>query len=202
MENILYINLEHRKDRKKKVEEQFATLGLKGERVDAIYHVHGYIGCSMSHIKCLQLAMDRDYPSVCICEDDVYFTNPALFQSLVSQFLKTHSKWDVLLLAGNTIPPYRKEEGCRQVYYSRTATAYIVQRHYYSTLMDNFKEGLRFLETFYRNEYMVDMYWMRLQQKDTWYLLDPLTVSQYPSYSDIENRDVDYQRVMLSYKDS
>jgi len=202
MEHVLYINLEHRKDRKQDMEKHLKEMELVGERVDAIYHVHGYIGCTMSHIECLQMAIDRNYPMVCICEDDVVFTNPLLFNSLLQQFLSTHTKWDVLLLAGNAVPPYRTEEGCRQTYNARTTTAYMVQRHYYSTLMDNFKEGLAFLNIYYRNDYMIDMYWRRLQQKDTWYLLDPLTVVQLPSYSDIENRDVDYQNAMLSFKDS
>jgi GR25 family glycosyltransferase involved in LPS biosynthesis len=183
------------------MEKQFVNMGLTGERVDGIYNVHGYIGCTMSHIKCLRMAMERKLPRVCICEDDVLFTDPTLCKSLVHQFITTHATWDVLLLAGNAQPPYRKEKGCRQIFNTRTTTAYIVQQHYYSTLLDNFTEGLKFLNTFYRNEYMIDMYWMRLQQKDRWYLLDPLTVVQLPSYSDIENREVDYQRAMLSYKE-
>ena len=202
MEQLLYINLEHRKDRKQFMEKQFSDMGITGERIEGIYNVHGYIGCTMSHIKCLRIAMERKYPMVCICEDDVLFTNPALFKTLLRQFMETHSPWDVLLLAGNSIPPYRKEEGCRQVFNARTTTAYIVREHYYETLLHNFTEGLKLLNTFYRNEYMIDMYWMRLQQKDKWYLLDPLTVSQLPSYSDIENRHVDYHRVMLSFKDA
>lgn len=202
MEHILYINLEHRKDRKKHMETHLSAMGLTGERIDAIYHVHGYIGCTLSHIRCVELAMERQWSSVCILEDDVLFTDPSLFQSLLQQFIRSHTTWDVLLLAGNSVPPYRKEEGCRQVFTTRTTTAYVVRCHYYETLLQNFKEGLRLLERFYRNEYMIDMYWMRLQQKDTWYLLDPLTVVQLPSYSDIENKVVDYQRAMLSYKDS
>jgi GR25 family glycosyltransferase involved in LPS biosynthesis len=202
MEHIVYINLEHRKDRKKHMEAQFARMGLSGERIDATYHVHGYIGCTLSHIRCVELAMERQWPSVCIMEDDVLFTDPTLCLSLVDKFLRTHSKWDVLLLAGNAVPPYRKEDGCRKVFYARTTTAYVVRQEYYATLLDNFKEGLQLVERFHRNEYMIDMHWMRLQQKDSWYLLDPLTVVQLPSYSDIENKDVDYQRAMLSYKDS
>jgi GR25 family glycosyltransferase involved in LPS biosynthesis len=202
MEHILYINLEHRKDRKRSIEAQLSAMGLVGERVDATYHVHGYIGCTMSHIQCLELAIERNYPMVCICEDDVLFTNPTEFSSLLHTFMSTHTKWDVLLLAGNAAPPYRKEEGCRQIYNARTTTAYIVHQSYYSTLLNNFREGLALLTIYYRNDYMIDMYWRRLQQKDSWYILDPLTVVQLPSYSDIENRSVDYRQAMLSFKDS
>ena len=201
MEHILYINLEHRKDRKRSIEKQLSAMGLVGERVDAISHLYGFIGCSMSHVRCLEIAIERNYPMVCILEDDVLFTNPTLCQTQVQQFINTHTKWDVLLLAGNPQPPYGKEEGCRKICNVRAATAYIVQQHYYTTLLDNFKEGVRLLTMYYRNEYMVDMYWRRLQEKDNWYIVDPLSVVQLPSYSDIENKDVDYSTVMLSYKE-
>jgi hypothetical protein len=41
------------------------------------------------------------------------------------------------------------------------------------------------------------MYWKRLQMQDFWYMITPPTVTQYESYSDIENRVVDYERAML-----
>ena len=51
IENVFYINLETRKDRKKQVEQELNALGWKYERFNAIRHTNGRIGCSMSHLK-------------------------------------------------------------------------------------------------------------------------------------------------------
>ena len=45
--------------------------------------------------------------------------------------------------------------------------------------------------------YAIDMYWKHLQSKDNWYLLYPLTVTQYENYSDIEKRNTNYNHLML-----
>ena len=54
--NTLFINLEHRKDRLEHASREFKKMNIDAERVDAIKHNVGAIGCSMSHIKCLEIA--------------------------------------------------------------------------------------------------------------------------------------------------
>ena len=80
LNHILYINLEKRKDRKKHVEKQLALLDLSGERFNAIKLKDGRVGCSMSHLKCVQLAKERNWEYVFICEDDITFTKPNVFK--------------------------------------------------------------------------------------------------------------------------
>jgi hypothetical protein len=48
-----------------------------------------------------------------------------------------------------------------------------------------------------KREYALDIYWNRLQMQDFWYMITPPTVTQYESYSDIENRNVNYENMML-----
>ena len=45
--------------------------------------------------------------------------------------------------------------------------------------------------------YAIDKYWFRLQERDNWYLIIPLTVTQREDYSDIEKRMTNYSRAML-----
>jgi hypothetical protein len=45
--------------------------------------------------------------------------------------------------------------------------------------------------------YAIDKYWFKLQQKDNWYLITPLTVTQREDYSDIEERNTNYTRLMV-----
>ena len=46
------------------------------------------------------------------------------------------------------------------------------------------------------NQFALDIYWKRLQQNGNWYMIIPATVTQYASYSDIEEKEVDYNFLM------
>ena len=71
---ILYINLDNRPDRNKHIIKILSDNKLFGERVSAIKDTNGYIGCVSSHIKCLDIAIRKDYDAVIILEDDFIFT--------------------------------------------------------------------------------------------------------------------------------
>jgi len=200
IEHAFYINLESRLDRKQHVEEQLSNIGICATRFNAIKLTNGAIGCSMSHLKCLELAKQNNWEHVLIVEDDILFLNPDLFKNQLNKFLKNHANFDVVLIAGNNMPPYQKiDDSCVKVYRCQTTTGYIVQRHYYDTLISNVKEGIQKL---IKNpeqpvQYAIDKYWFRLQEKDNWYLITPLSVTQREGYSDIEKRHTNYTRVMV-----
>lgn len=201
MEHVLYINLESRTDRRVHIEQQLNDLGVSYTRMNAIYNEKGYIGVSQSHIQCLQTAIQQNWSRVCIVEDDMCVIDIPVFQNSLTTFLSTHSTWDVLLLGGNVGPPYLREPGARRVKNAQTTTAYIVNQPYYKTLLRNFQEGLALLKIYDESLYCIDIHWKRLQQTDQWYVLDPLSVVQKPGYSDIEKRNVNYVKPMLSYKE-
>ena len=201
--NVLYINLESRKDRKEHVINQLNLLGFQEPtRFNAIKLENGALGCSMSHLKCLQIAQTNKWEHVLICEDDIQFLNPVLFIEQFNSFLKNKNNWDVVLLAGNNMIPYKPiDETCIQVYACQTTTGYIVQQHYYNTLIENYKSGIKKLMTEPENRqiYAIDKYWCRLQQYNSWYLIIPLSVVQRVDYSDIEKKETNFQKYMLDY---
>lgn len=201
LEHTLYINLEHRNDRREHAEAEFAKMGIRAERVNAVKLDVGAVGCTLSHIKCIKLAKERNYEQVFICEDDITFTNPELFKTLLTQFYENDDiLWDVLIIGGNNVPPFQKVEPyCARIFNCQTTTGYIVKQSYYDTLLANFKESADNLLRQPNNtrEYALDIYWKRLQMQDFWYMLMPATVTQYESYSDIENRNVNYEWLML-----
>ena len=91
IEHAFYINLESRVDRKQHVEEQLSNIGICAARFNAIKLTNGAIGCSMSHLKCLELAKQNNWEHVLIVEDDILFLNPELFKTQLDKFLKNHS---------------------------------------------------------------------------------------------------------------
>ena len=194
IKNTLYINLSSRVDRKQHVENELAKIGVPYERFNAIKLPNGALGCS------LQIAKEKKWSHVFICEDDIQFLDPELFKKKLDTFLKSHiDDWDVLLVAGNNMPPYIPiDENCVQVKQCQTTTGYIVKQHYYDTLIANFKLGIQGLmrEPHKHVIYAIDKYWFFLQQQDRWFLIVPLTVVQRTDYSDIEKKMVNYKRIM------
>jgi glycosyl transferase family 25 len=199
-----YINLDHRKDRKHHVESQLEQIQMNDNitRFNAIKNANGRIGCSLSHLKCLQMAKEAKWECAMIIEDDILFMLPESFiENVNSFFLNKRNKWDVLLLAGNNLPPFKTNDSVSiRVSHCQTTTGYIVKRQYYDVLISNVKEGIAKLmkEPDHHYYYAIDKYWLHLQKQDRWMLMIPIIVVQKPDYSDIEKKYTDYQRVMSS----
>ena len=200
-DNVLYINLDHRTDRKDRVLGELAKIGIMNpERFPAIKMAAGNVGCSLSHIRCIELAKARGWPQVLICEDDITFIDPPVFMNALGKFWESETSWDVLILGGNNCPPFSVvSEHYVRVHNIQTTTGYIVKKEYYDVLLSNFKEGLANLlrEPEKKKMYSIDIWWKQLQQTDRWFLLTPLTVIQSYDFSDIEGRVMDYRRMML-----
>ena len=199
--NAFYINLEHRNDRKEHVEREMNTMGIQVERFDAIKMDNGAIGCSMSHLKILQNAVNQNYNHVLIVEDDIQFLEPETFKTNFNRFLQNHGNdWDVILFAGNNMPPYEAiDETCIKVSTCQTTTGYLVNGHYIKKLLENIKMGLTYLirKPDQHSMYAIDKYWFALQKTDKWYLIIPPTVVQREDYSDIEKKIINYKEIMI-----
>jgi glycosyl transferase family 25 len=206
IKNIFYINLDHRVDRKDHVETQLSKIGFSDfNRFSAIKMANGAIGCSMSHLKLLQQALKSGLDHVLIVEDDIEFLDPELFKAQMNKFFlkeqttNNGSLWDVILFAGNNMPPYTiMDDTCVKVSHCQTTTGYLVNGHYIERLMNNVRAGLTNL---LRNPekhllYAIDMHWISLQRSDQWFLITPLTVVQREDYSDIEEKVVHYHKAM------
>ena len=202
IKNVFYINLEHRIDRNNHVQQQLETIGLNSvaQRFNAIKMENGAIGCSMSHLALLKNAVKKRFDHILIVEDDIQFLNPELFKTQFNLFLETHgNNWDVILFAGNNIPPYDKiDETCVKVQMCQTTTGYLVNGHYIEKLINNVRTGLTNLLRMpqHRSLYAIDTYWFNLQKSDRWFLIVPLTVIQREDYSDIEKKVMNYKNIM------
>jgi len=200
--NVVFINLERRQDRKKSVINELNKIGVENPTCfKAIELENGALGCSMSHLKCIETAKKNDYDYVFICEDDIEFLDPDLFLKQLNSFLTSNISWDVVLVAGNNMIPYIPvNEACIKIMNCQTTTGYIVQKHYYNKLIDNFKTGIqKLMRDPTNNDYKIDKYWFKLQRSDNWYLIIPLTIVQKDDYSDIEKKYTNFKKYMLDY---
>jgi len=200
-ENTLFINLEARTDRLDHALGEFKKMKIDAERVNAVKTKHGAVGCTMSHIKCLELAKKREYEYVFICEDDITFLQPFVLKNHLNIFAGySELEWDVCIIGGNNVPPYQQLcDFFVRVFNCQTTTGYIVKKHYYDTLISNFRDSVKNLmkEPDNKREFALDIYWKRLQQQDKWFMITPPTVTQYENFSDIEECTTNYDHLML-----
>ena len=132
--HVRYINLEHRTDRKEQVQNELRRIGWleKSKRYNAVRLKDGRAGCTVSHLRCLEEAREAKLSHLVIVEDDIQFLNPALFTEQLDKFLSSGVDWDVILLAGNNLPPYvRVSDAAVKVTQCQTTTGYIVNERYY-----------------------------------------------------------------------
>ena len=99
IKNVCYINLVERTDRKEHVKQQLSSVKLtQVERFNAIKLPNGALGCSMSHLKCLQFAKERKLDHVLIVEDDITFLNPLVFTKQLNRFLENNNAYILFFL--------------------------------------------------------------------------------------------------------
>ena len=127
IKNAYYINLEKRTDRKQYVENELNKMGIKAERFNAIKLSHGALGCSMSHLKCIENAKENGWDHVLVVEDDIKFLDKDLFTKQLNKFLKFNKNWDVILFAGNNHKPYiQYGDFCVKVFRCQTTKIFLM----------------------------------------------------------------------------
>jgi len=200
IKNAFYINLDHRTDRREHVENELSKIGINATRFNAINMENGAIGCSMSHLKILQDALKNNLDHVLIIEDDITFLDKELFKNQINRFFELHgNNWDVILFAGNNMPPYKIiDDTCIKVSRCQTTTGYLVNGHYIKVLAQNVKMGLTHLlnKPTEKSTFAIDKFWFILQDSSNWFLITPLTVVQREDYSDIEKKITNYTKLM------
>ena len=197
-DKILYINLKHRKDRKKSFLKEAKRSGIKKvQRVDGCFDLfNGAKGCVLSHIKALSIAKPTE--RTLILEDDsLFIDNQPLIDKQILNFFKAYqTNWDVFFLGGRYLEVGPEENVMFQrVYQACGAYAYAVNGSYISTLKNCFLEAYKMMEedvTFVdtkRRAGDLDCYWHRLQKKDRWYAGQKSLVCTSESISNIWSID-------------
>ena len=165
-------------------------------RINAIKHDNGSLGCVRSHIKCLEYAIENRLRNILIFEDDFIFTETAvnIKKKLASILSHYKNNWDIIMLSSNT---YKDEQSgfslTRRILDAQTASGYLINRHYFKTLLASYKESERELEKGGEPiKWALDQHWKKLQVKDKWYVMEPTVGKQKESYSDIEQKMVNY----------
>jgi hypothetical protein len=191
---IVYINLDHRPDRRAEVEGELASVGLSGERFPAILRKPGIVGCGLSHIGVLEKAKEEGWENVLILEDDFYFVvDKETVTREISAFFALEIPYDVVMLSYGYDVSAPFNNVVDRAVNAQTASGYLVHRSFYDTLLHNLKEGsAQLIATGRHWDYANDQYWKRLQPITNWYCFKTRLGKQRPSYSDISEKFVHY----------
>jgi glycosyl transferase family 25 len=196
IDKIVYINLDHREDRRNHMKSVFEKGKIpeeKLQRFPAVLVKPGIVGCVKSHIAVLKMARENEWGSILILEDDIEWVNFEENYKKLEELTKT--EYDVCILSGHYIETRRIK-----VLKSYTTGGYIVKKNYYDKLIQCFEESLTNLTRPTRFPFQkvditsriindhtnhFDVYWNKLQREDNWIGVIPSMAKQINSYSDI-----------------
>jgi glycosyl transferase family 25 len=190
IEKVIYINLDYRLDRRASIERQLSVFSPeKCMRFSAIYNEKGYIGAAQSHMRALEIAIENNYKNLLICEDDMIW-NDLEKNYCIFKYLALHKKYDVIVLGGSGAS-YEKES--LKLYSAHAPICYLVNQHYFKTLLDNYRESVELIQQFYHPfTFGIDQYWKSLQAKGNWYIVRPCLSYQGFNFSDLDNGVIDH----------
>lgn len=198
-----YINLDERRDRREHFEKNIRSVPFFSsiERMRAVKHSDGAIGCGMSHINALLLAKQnyRDDSYIAVLEDDFCLLDVEACAEFIASFSKIcdSEDWDCLILTprGKTMTTNNHITRCgfKHIIESQTTTGYIVKMTMVDALIENLKTAVeKLLRGGDRNIYSIDQYWKKLQTRYRWYYYQSIFAGQLPGWSNIENRMTNY----------
>jgi len=131
---VIYINLDHREDRRIIMSKFFTDTQIPLEKVirfPAIKNKNGSLGCVESHLGVLKLAKENGWKNILILEDDVEILNFEEGYKKLEELVSL-PKWDVIMLMG-----WYYKHDIPRIYGGGNSGAYLVNERYIDTLLSN-----------------------------------------------------------------
>lgn len=205
----IYINLEHRTDRRAEIEAVLTSLdGCFSSvlRLEATSKPEfGALGCAASHCRALsQFLFSSDSSSAVIFEDDFeLLVETEQFKETITHLVKRLDAFDCVYFA-YTYPVLaggQRPDKLIRVVSSMSTSCYFVTRPFAYQLLRCFAESHAILKSFEHVQpkkalvalAAIDVMWKRLQLASRCFITEPRYGRQRASFSDVERRFVDYK---------
>lgn len=193
-DKVFYINLEHRKDRKKQITNEINKMKIPENKIIRINAVrnkyNGHIGCCKSHIKTIEMAKKMNLNNIIVLEDDFVFTLlKKEIDEKINHFLKKYPNFDMIqLTTGHKKLEDINDKHIKKVKNATTSSGYIINKKFYNALLLDLneakekmeKEMIEFnkknnnvLKKKHTTSNALDQHWGKLQKKSNWYIFDP-----------------------------
>ena len=198
-DKVYVVNLKHRTDRMSQFEEQARKINLSFSRFEGINGKEcgirpgeppfqswstislGNMGNVISQRNIIQDAKNNKYDSILILEDDVMFGSKPEIDNYLDM---VPNDWDMIYFGGNHSEPLDKVDGfisrCR---FTLTAHSVGIRSSMYNTILDITKDL----------NVPIDLSYAQLHKSHNVYCSNKNLTWQSAGYSDIEDREVDYE---------
>jgi len=131
---------------------------------------HPLLGAVKAHLHALELAQRNGWENTLIMEDDCKWNNIKKSYPVFEKLIK--HPYDVIMLSGTYSEFDKKTYKVRSSY---SASAYLVHKDYYTTLINKTKEVLRNYKPGMKSENLAQdaAVFGPLQAADSWYIVSP-----------------------------
>jgi GR25 family glycosyltransferase involved in LPS biosynthesis len=196
---VYYINLDEHKNKNDFIFNELKKLFPINiiNRISAIKHNFGLIGCCKSHILSLQHFINSNKTFGFIFEDDFEFLFPiSNIQNILFNAFK--NDFNVLMLTYNNIKIdinfFALSNNRSYINNGLTTCGYVVHKKFAKFLLYNFITGLNYLTKTLNNKYALDLFWFSLQtQQNKFFGIMPCIGKQKSFFSSILLKNVDYK---------
>lgn len=181
LNKIYYINLLERTDRLFFCKEQLKLFKEDHERINAVKHENGRIGCALSHLKILQeIYNSNEEGYFLILEDDFFLKQEIDFSECILKMKEYNSP--IFCLSYTYEKKIPLDKNYVRLLKSYSTCAYLFHYNFIPNLIYNFKQAIQ-------EKNAIDVQWNQLQ-KDFLFLgyKYPL-ILQLPSFSNITNKE-------------
>lgn len=197
LNGVFYINLDRRKDRRAHIESVLRKLGLfaMAQRIPGVVHKEISAGCTIAHLNALKLAKQRGWKNTLILEDDFLpEMEPLEFRKRLMTFAQRYGdSYDVAMLAHAINKSEPQDDIVVRIKDAQTSSAYIINERAYDRLIALFEEAIpKLIKSGEHWNWVIDQVWKRIQPDMQWYGFVPRLGRQMPSWSNIENKLIDY----------
>jgi len=180
-DKVVVINLDRRKDRLEKVDAQLKALGIEYERFSAVdaqaLGIDPIQACRQSHTQVLEESTGMTL----ILEDDVLFMEN--FNERFAEFVKLlPDDWNIFYLGAVLLNSQPCNHMMIRAMDTSSLHAYCISPKFKVIALAQAKEYPEHIDVAYR----------LLHRQDPSYAAKPPLAKQYPSYSDLMLKDVDY----------
>ncbi len=184
-DRVVVINLDRRPDRMDRLGAQLDELGIEYERFSAIdakeLDVKGYVAGTMSHVAVLKKYEDQ---KILVLEDDALFCE-GFNEKFAEAIEALPNNWDVFYLGALVDPKTGKTIEVNNHWHKQIVST---GSHAYCILPYRMKYFIEQLDGY---EWYIDIGLRVFAEKYQALIAQPNLVTQFPSYSDLREREVD-----------
>jgi glycosyl transferase family 25 len=185
-----------------KINQQFDFLLVDKNYEDPTF------GCLTSHLKCIKNAKENNYKNILIMEDDVIFDLNVIELVKKTYTFNLPSNYEMIQLGYNLNAGYRYDIGIIKLLSAQAAHCYILNESVFDFILDTIMDDwtkysqwnnhyeLEKLVNF--NTRAIDLFYAKfIHSRKNSYGIYPIIAHQRPGMSDIENKQVNYNELMI-----